>query len=106
MRRGQEILPDSPPSYPPLMAAANHLEMFALGAAGAERAQVQVFNRYDRCCFNGIRSDLYKSEVQNAVTSKTAMAGRFEVLIDESHADHRISDFTTRAILQDLRRDR
>jgi len=105
MRRGQEILPDSPPSYPPLMTVANHLEMFVLGASGAKRAQVQVFNRYDRCCFNGIRSDLYKSEVQNTV-SKNRNGGRFEVLIDESHADHRISDFTTQAILQDLRRDR
>jgi pimeloyl-ACP methyl ester carboxylesterase len=105
MRRGQEILHDSPPSYPPLMAAANHLEMFALGAAGVDRAQVQVFNRYDRCCFNGIRSDLYKTEVQNAVR-RNGYGGRFDVLIDESHADHRISDFTTRAILQDLRRDR
>ena len=105
MRRGQEVLHDSPPSYPPLIKVANHLEMFVLGASGTKRAQVQVFNRYDRCCFNGIRSSLYKTEVQSAV-HKNGYGGRFEVLIDESHADHRISNFTTRAILQDLRRDR
>ncbi|MDE0780812.1 MAG: alpha/beta fold hydrolase [Alphaproteobacteria bacterium] len=105
MRRGQEILHDSPPSYPPLMNIANHLELFILGASGANRSQVQFFNRYDRCCFNGIRSNLYKAEVQDAVR-KYGDGGQFDIRIDESHADHRISRFTTNAILQDLNRDR
>ena len=105
MRRGQEVFPDGPPAYGPLIDTANHLELFVLGASGAGRAQLQIFNRYDRCCFNGIRSQLFKAEVQRTV-AQAGHGGRFDVLIDESHADHRISDFAKRAILKDLDRDR
>lgn len=105
MRRGQEVFPDGPPAYGPLMDAANHLELFVLGASGPGRAQLQIFNRYDRCCFNGIRSELYKAEVQRAL-AQAGHDGRFNVLIDESHADHRISDLARRTILNDLSRNR
>ncbi|MBN42659.1 MAG: hypothetical protein CL573_04120 [Alphaproteobacteria bacterium] len=105
LRRGQEIMPDGPPSYPPLMDIANHLELFVLGASGEDRRQLQVFNRYDRCCFNGIRSNIYKAAIQNAVHQSSAK-GRFDVLLDETHADHRISQFATNAIVKDLTHNR
>jgi hypothetical protein len=105
MRRGQEIMPDGAPYYRPLLDTTNHLEMFVLGAAGPQRSQLQVFNRYDRCCFNGIRSELYKSAVQNALEA-SGNDGRFDVVIDETHADHRISRFAIETIVNDLRRER
>jgi len=105
MRRGQEVMPDGPPTYPPLMEIANHLELFVLGATGERRRQLQVFNRYDRCCFNGIRSELYRKAVRDAV-ARSPLPGTFDVFIDESHADHRISKFVTREIVRDLLRDR
>lgn len=105
MRRGQEIMPDGPPAYPPLMEIANHLELFVLGASGHGRRQLQLFNRYDRCCFNGVRSQLYASAVTEAV-SKTPSGGEFAVIIDETHADHRISRLVTRTIIDDLARGR
>ena len=67
MRRGQEVMPDGPPAYPPLVEIANHLELFVLGATGERRRQLQVFNRSDRCCFNGMRSELYREAVREAV---------------------------------------
>jgi len=105
MRRGQEVMPDGPPTYPPLIGIANHLELFVLGASGPRRRQVQVFNRYDRCCFNGIRSELYAQAVRDAVAIGPN-GGSFDVVIDETHADHRISRFTTRTIIEDLARNR
>lgn len=105
MRRGQEIMPDGAPSYKPLRDIANQLELFVLGASGPERSQLQVFNRYDRCCFNGIRSELYKAPVQEALAA-TGNGGQFDIRIDETHADHRISQFTVDVIMNDLQRAR
>ncbi|MEP4380539.1 MAG: alpha/beta fold hydrolase [Alphaproteobacteria bacterium] len=105
MRRGQEIMPDGPPSYAPLLEIANHLEMFVLGASGDGRRQTQIFNRYDRCCFNGVRSQLYADIVRDAV-SNTPKGGDFRILIDETHADHRISRLVTSKIIEDLGRGR
>lgn len=105
MRRGQEVMPDGAPSYEPLRDVANQLELFVLGASGPQRNQLQIFNRYDRCCFNGIRSDLYKLPVQNAL-AETGNAGHFDIRIDETHADHKISRFAIEAILNDLNRER
>jgi hypothetical protein len=87
------------------MEIANHLELFVLGASGGDRRQLQLFNRYDRCCFNGVRSQLYASAVTEAV-SKTPSGGEFAVIIDETHVDHRISRLVTRTITNDLARGR
>lgn len=105
MRRGQEIMPDGAPSYEPLREVANQLELFVLGASGPQRKQLQIFNRYDRCCFNGIRSDLYKRPVKDALAA-SGHGGQFDIRIDETHADHRISRFSIDVILNDLRRAR
>ncbi len=45
-------------------------------ARPARAAQLQIFNRYDRCCFNGIRSQLFKAEVQRTV-AQAGHGGRF-----------------------------
>ena len=105
MRRGQEIMPDGPPSYPPMIEIANHLELFVLGSTGVSRRQVQFFNRFDRCCFNGLRSELYTQAVRDAVAA-TPEGGAFDVVIDETHADHRISRFAAQSIIGDLMRTR
>ena len=105
LRTGQEVMTPGPPYYPPLLAVANQLELFVLGAAGPGRRQLQIFNRYDRCCYNGIRSSLYEDAVREAV-AETPEGGSFAVLLDETHADHRISRFTIEALLADLARGR
>lgn len=105
MRRGQEVLPDLVPYYPPLNAAFSRLDLYLLGASGRGRGQLQIFNRYDRCCYNGPRGTVYAAAVAQAVAA-TPDGGRFAVLLDETHADHRISKFTIAAILSDLEVER
>ena len=105
LRTGQEVMTPGPPYYPPLLAVANQLELFVLGAAGPGRHQLQIFNRFDRCCYNGVRSSLYEAAVREAI-AETQAGGSFAVLLDETHADHRISRFTVDAVLADLARGR
>jgi pimeloyl-ACP methyl ester carboxylesterase len=105
LRTGQEVMTPGPPYYPPLLAVANQLDLFVLGAAGAGRSQLQIFNRFDRCCYNGLRGKLYEDAVREAVAEIPA-GGSFAVLLDETHADHRVSRFTIEAVLADLARGR
>lgn len=91
-----------PHLYAPLLAAANYLEMSALAASGDGRRALQVFNRYDRCCYRNAYGGLYEPAVQRAVAR--VGGGAFEVLIDETHADHKLSGWAMDRILTYLER--
>ncbi|WP_135081112.1 alpha/beta fold hydrolase [Terasakiella sp. SH-1] len=86
----------SPQFYKPMLETASYLDMFALAADRPGRSQMQIFNRYDRCCFNNTRGKLYEDIVQNVT------GGDFSVLIDETHARHKISSWAFDKILKDL----
>ena len=88
--------------YPPLMETAGMLDLFVLGGSGAGRRQVQFFNRYDRCCYNGLRPLVYEEDVQEAV--RESGGGAFDVVIDETHARHKVSRWAFRRIVEDLLR--
>ncbi|MEX2614512.1 MAG: alpha/beta hydrolase [Alphaproteobacteria bacterium] len=92
----------SPPPqfHQPLLQAANYLEMYVLAGAGEGRRLIQIFNRYDGCCYRNTLGMLYEPAVRDAVAR--AGGGGFDVLIDESHADHKVSDWATARILEKL----
>ncbi len=89
-----------PQFYPPLLQAANYLEMYVLAAAGEARALTQIFNRYDRCCYRNTVARLYEPAVRKATQS--VGPGGFRVLIDETHADHKVSDWAIERIIEAL----
>ncbi|MBT05470.1 MAG: hypothetical protein CMM32_00915 [Rhodospirillaceae bacterium] len=103
IRVRNEVMPDGPPSYKPMLSIASSLDLFVLGAIGKNRKQVQIYNRYDRCCFNGLRGTLYEPDVQDMVR-QTRQGGSFSVMLDESHADHKISNAVIEFLISDLSR--
>ena len=103
LRTGQDVQVGMPSYYPPMLEVASYLDLFVLGATGAGRRQLQVFNRYDRCCFNNTKGKLYESTIAETVGA-IGDGGGFAVLIDETHADHKISQFAVDAILADMAR--
>ena len=101
LRSGAEANQAPPPQYDPkLLQTADYLDIYVLGAVGAGRRQLQIFNRFDRCCYRNILARLYEPAVKAAVSE--IGKGSFAVLIDETHADHKISEFGRAAILKDL----
>ncbi|HEX6834127.1 MAG TPA: hypothetical protein VF132_11390, partial [Rudaea sp.] len=82
-----------------LYSIAGYPDLYALGAFGAGREQVQILNRNDNCCFgmpehadpqtydNDLRG--YESNVRNALTELGA--GSFRLQIDEASTSHQIS---------------
>lgn len=100
------LLRDSPKSGPDMtrvssmLKASNYLELYILGSLGTNRRQMHIYNRFDRCCWRNTEGKLFESPVREAV--KRLGPGDFRVMIDESHARHKVSSFALEAILKDM----
>lgn len=87
-------------TYPPMLAAANYLDMYVMAAAGDGRRQVQVLNQFDGCCYGGVDWQTYAAAVRAAAQS---LGDGWDVFVDTSHADHRFSMVAVDRVLQDIR---
>lgn len=65
------------------------------------RNQVQVLNRYDSCCFPGVRLDIYRDEVSKVAAS---MGGSFDGMVDDSLREHVVSRAAIDRIVAELAR--
>jgi pimeloyl-ACP methyl ester carboxylesterase len=95
INRGNEA--PRPHFFPPLLAAANYLELFVSASVGDGRRYTQIFNQYDRCCYRNRKAELYDEAVAQAVTSSGG--GTFDAIIDTTHADHKISNWALETVL-------
>ena len=82
---------------------SSYLDLFILSASGPDRKQMQVFNQFDKCCFRGTKSSLYKQTVSDLV--QKIGPGSFSILLDKTHARHKISRFSFNQILLDMTRN-
>ena len=64
---------------------------------------MKIYNRYERCCFNGLRGKTYEKHVLETV-EKIGNGGSFAIILDESHADHRLSKKVIQFLLNGLER--
>jgi len=95
----QEKETAEPQYFQPMIDAASYPDMFILAATGKGRRQVQIFNRFDRCCFNGPRGRLYEDAVASVAEK---IGGSFRVIVDETHPRHKISRWAFETILRDM----
>lgn len=75
---------------PAIYSRAGYPDLYVLGAVGQERRQLQIFNRYDACCFGATRYQVYEKAV--AQSAANLDRGDFSVFLDESHQSHTISN--------------
>lgn len=97
----------------PFYTLAGYGDLYALGSIGPGRAQVQILNRRDDCCFgepqHSVRRAVgasyedslrvYEREVQRALGSN----GSFRLVIDESAPRHMISPDAVKIMLREMR---
>ena len=83
-----------------LYRIANYLELYTMDSHGENRELVQIFNKYDPCCFSGDLYLDYESVVSNKVNSLGP--GSFKIFIDDSHHEHKISERSLEIILESL----
>lgn len=75
---------------------ADYLDLYTMSAVGENRKFVQIFNKYDPCCFYGDQFETYGQVVKSTI--KKIDSGYFQIYVDNSTKQHEISDYALRVI--------
>ncbi len=86
--------------YPELYKTVNYLDLYILASYGAGRKHRQIINKYDPCCFSGIKWKTYKDIVRARVDQLGE--GEYDLFLDESHREHKVSPLAMKQILREL----
>ena len=73
-----------------LYKISNYLELYVLAAYGDDRKHIQIFNKNDPCCYSGIGYESYEFFIKDKLVELGK--GNFQILIDDTHNEHKISD--------------
>jgi hypothetical protein len=79
---------------------ANYLELYVMSSYGPNREFVQIFNKFDPCCFSGTLFENYQEKLQNKLSELNN--GRFNVILDDTHNEHKISEHALELILKKI----
>lgn len=79
---------------------AEYLDQYIMASYGDGREQLQIFNKYDPCCFSGTAFVTYENIIKERLS--ILGHGNFSVFIDEENKDHSISDKSLEIILQNM----
>jgi len=71
---------------------SNYLEFYVMASIGDERKYIQIFNKFDPCCFSGDQFFLYKDVVDEKISN--IGNGFFMIYVDEKTRLHEISDYS------------
>ena len=86
--------------HPDLYSIANYFELYALNSFGQDREFYQIFNKNDPCCFAGDTYKIYHEPLKKIVSKFDS--GNFDIIIDDTHNEHIISDFSRKFIIEKL----
>ena len=100
LRNTIEDVGDYEQYHPKFYSIANYLDLYAMSSSGLGREHVQIFNKYDPCCFAGKNLSLYYDSILDSVIQFDS--GNFEIIIDDSHKEHKISDQMSELIIEKL----
>ena len=78
----------------------NYLELYILGAYGDDRKHIQIFNKNDPCCYSGNGYETYELVIKDKMLQLGK--GNFQIFIDDTHDEHKISDTAREFILETI----
>ena len=81
----------------------NYLELYILAAYGDGRKHIQIFNKNDSCCFSGNGYETYEFVIKDKMLQLGK--GNFQILIDDTHNEHKISDHTLNLVNENISLD-
>ena len=86
--------------HPEFYSIANYLDIYTMSSSGNGREHIQIFNKYDPCCFAGEISSYSYDAIKQSVNPFNS--GNFEIITDDTHSEHKISDNIIDLIIQKL----
>ena len=78
----------------------NYLEFYVLSGYGEGRKHIQIFNKNDPCCFSGNGYETYEFIVRDKISQLGN--GDFQVFVDDTHNEHKISDTALEYIIKNI----
>ena len=88
-------------SMPELYEIANYLDLYILDSYGNDRKFVQIFNKFDPCCFWGTAFQSYETELKEKII--LLQPSEFKIFLDDSHSKHIISEKMLQLILKEIK---
>jgi len=85
---------------PELYQIANYLDLYIMSSYGEDKKFIQIFNKYDSCCFSGEFYKTYENEIKESLF--TLNNGDFDIFVDDTHKTHKISDYALEIIIQSM----
>ena len=83
-----------------LYEVTNYLELYVLSAYGDGRKHIQIFNKNDPCCFSGNGYETYEFIIKDKISQLGN--GDFQVFVDDTHNEHKISDTSLEYIIKNI----
>ena len=71
-----------------------------MSSYGLNRSHIQFFNENDPCCFSGTAFESYDDLIKQKIDSLGQ--GNFEIYLDDTHNEHKISEYVLNKILEHL----
>ena len=78
----------------------NYLEFYVLSGYGEKRTHIQIFNKNDPCCFSGNGYETYEFIIKDKISQLGN--GDFQVFVDNTHNEHKISDVALDYIVKNI----
>ena len=100
LRSAPENFGDYEQNHLELYQTANYLDLYVMASSGSDRKFVQIFNKFDPCCFDGDSFFSYEQEIKEVVTNLGD--GYFEIYLDDTHSEHKISNHALEIIINEI----
>ena len=85
---------------PQFYSIANYFDIYVMSSSGSERENIQIFNKFDPCCFAGVVSSPYYDIIEKSIIPLDS--GNFEIILDDTHREHMISDSILNLIIEKI----
>ena len=83
-----------------LYKITNYLELYVLSAYGDDRKHIQIFNKNDPCCYSGNGYESYEFFIKEKLLQLGK--GNFQIFIDNTHTEHKISNTVLEYITKNI----
>ena len=90
-------------TVPEFYRLANYEELYVMSSFGDGRKLVQIYNKWDTCCFSNDLYKIYEKTIKQKL--KTLGKGNFENYLDDTYRGHEVSKYGLKIISDSIESD-